>query len=139
LNHLVSPNHSLPINLSHILVLRSGDFEQVQAVEAEDGRSGDSFGASLAIDGGVLVVGAPLSAAVTTTTWDFETGTLAGWTAEGAAFVHQPTFGDNSLHREEQSRTRFGGRAMGGSSTHVQGRYFIGTYEKRPGNRNDYR
>lgn len=50
-------------------------------------------------------------------TWDFETGDLRGWTARGAAFDHQPTFGDNPTAR---------GR---GQPAGQQGRFWIGTYE----------
>ena len=34
----------------------------------------------------------------------FETGTLAGWTATGTAFSHQPTYGINTMHRSVYSR-----------------------------------
>lgn len=51
---------------------------------------------------------------------DFEKGSLENWTAEGAAFQNQPTFGDNPLKR---GRTR---------PTEIQGNFWIGTYENRP-------
>ncbi len=54
-------------------------------------------------------------------TWDFETGDLLGWTKTGAAFNFQPTYGDNPT-----------ARGRGQASKH-QGKYWIGTYEKRPG------
>lgn len=49
---------------------------------------------------------------------DFEMGTLAHWTAEGEAFLAQPTYGDNPLFRSR-------------STSNLQGRYWIGTFERR--------
>jgi arabinofuranosyltransferase len=51
---------------------------------------------------------------------DFEHGNLEGWTATGPAFVTQPTTGNNPSVRGV-SAPRFTG---------VQGRYWIGTYER---------
>lgn len=51
---------------------------------------------------------------------DFETGTLAGWTAEGAAFQVQPTKGDNPAARNRES-------------SNLQGEWWIGGYEKYTG------
>jgi fructan beta-fructosidase len=51
---------------------------------------------------------------------DFENGNLKNWTAEGEAFLHQPTKGDNIKAR---------GR---GYSKH-QGQYWIGTFEDHDG------
>lgn len=53
---------------------------------------------------------------------DFETGTLAGWTAEGKAFEHQPIKGDNVA-------ARTGGKRRAGQ----QGAWWIGTFEKYQG------
>lgn len=52
------------------------------------------------------------------TLWDFEDGTLDGWTATGDAFAHQPTYADSARVRNR--------------IVDPQGRYFVGTYEKRP-------
>jgi sucrose-6-phosphate hydrolase SacC (GH32 family) len=51
---------------------------------------------------------------------DFEAGTLAGWTAKGEAFQHQPTKGDNPRSRNRES------------SQH-QGQFWIGGYERYDG------
>lgn len=51
---------------------------------------------------------------------NFESGTLQGWTAEGDAFTHQPTRGDNPSARNREP------------SFH-QGQYWIGTYERFDG------
>jgi hypothetical protein len=53
-------------------------------------------------------------------TWDFETGQLNGWTATGTAFNRQPTYGDNPSARHR------------GQPSNHQGNYWIGTYENRP-------
>ena len=50
--------------------------------------------------------------------FDFEKGTLDGWTQGGTAFNFQPTLGDNIIARTN------------GSSGH-QGKWWIGTYENR--------
>src|SRR5438876_5826885 len=49
--------------------------------------------------------------------FDFETGTLQDWTAEGDAFVGQPVKGDTVFPRRSDM------------SQH-QGQYWIGTYER---------
>src|SRR4051812_7573188 len=51
--------------------------------------------------------------------FDFETGTLDGWRAEGEAFVGQPIEGD-----------RVGARRADMHSRH-QGKFWIGSYEVR--------
>ncbi len=51
---------------------------------------------------------------------DFESGTLAGWTVEGEAFKVQPTKGDNSKARNRES-------------ANVQGKWWVGGYEKYNG------
>lgn len=63
------------------------------------------------------------------TNWDFETGTLDGWTigqspnygssSEFNAFFSQPTFGPNTVHRRPDQPPNH------------QGKYWIGTYEDR--------
>ncbi|WP_341404711.1 glycoside hydrolase family 32 protein [Luteolibacter soli] len=51
---------------------------------------------------------------------DFEAGTLANWTAAGAAFTRQPTYHDNTA-------------ARGNIPCGLQGNYWIGTYENYDG------
>jgi hypothetical protein len=113
---------------------------EVQTLSAGDKRHGDRFGAAVALDGDQIVVGAPFSATMTTTTWDFEAGTLLGWHRTGDAFNYQPTFGDNSYlragHKGRQSSARL--RASAHSSG-LEGLYYIGTFEKRPGDAANYR
>ena len=50
---------------------------------------------------------------------DFELGTLENWQVEGAAFLNQPTLGDNPAVRH---------LSLGKS---LQGRYWVGSYENR--------
>lgn len=50
---------------------------------------------------------------------DFEEGTLKNWRGEGNAFSGQPVFEDNAAARNA-------------GSAGLQGKYWIGTYEKRP-------
>lgn len=54
------------------------------------------------------------------TTWDFETGSLSGWTSTGNAFWYQPTYGNNIAARAP------------GIDIGIQGSYWIGTFERRP-------
>ncbi|CAM9829761.1 unnamed protein product [Heterosigma akashiwo] len=107
--------------------------EQTQ-LKADDRRSGDLFGYSVAVDGDyTVVVVCPLSSALTCTTWDFETGDLVGWTATGDAFDDQPTFGDNTRHRSVyEGVSDFRSHGAPQVSRH-KGRYWVGTYESRPG------
>jgi len=106
--------------------------EQTQ-LKADDRRSGDLFGYSVAVDGDYVIVGSPLSSALTCTTWDFETGDLVGWTATGDAFDDQPTFGDNTRHRSVyEGVSDFRSHGAPQVSRH-KGRYWVGTYESRPG------
>ncbi|CAH3172634.1 unnamed protein product [Porites evermanni] len=51
--------------------------------------------------------------------FDFERGNLYGWKKSGTAFNFQPTYGDNPKARRSQPARQ-------------QGRWWIGTYEKRP-------
>lgn len=51
---------------------------------------------------------------------DFEAGTLDGWTAEGDAFLIQPTRGDNTVARNRET-------------SNLQGEWWIGGYEKYNG------
>ena len=109
-------------------------FSQQQTLSAKDKRSGDRFGGSVAIDGNQIMVGAVQSSSIVTTTWDFEVGTLEGWSKTGTAFDYQPTFADNSRYRDVYPDiTRFGLRPKDKPSR-MDGRYYIGTYEARPGN-----
>jgi hypothetical protein len=56
---------------------------------------------------------------------DFEQGDLTNWRAEGSAFEHQPTLGDNVEVREQPNR------AM------PRGNWWVGTYEKYQGLTNE--
>ena len=110
-----------------------------QSLSANDARNGNRFGWSVSLDENQLAVGAIYSAAATTTTWDFETGTLRGWTAFGTAFAYQPTFGDNSKHRLVDRMGISTQQKSTGESSRMRGLYYIGTFEMRPGNSTDYR
>lgn len=153
-----------------------GSWQEFQTLTATNPQSGDLFGASVAIDEDYIVVGAPESNALTAVDWDFETGTLLGWTQTmGMAFRNQPTFGDNvrfhgefnlrqdaleifdddrqnvahlrnnkanSRTNRAQARTSIGKNSQGpyvhGRSSNLVGRYYISTYELRPGWSEDY-
>jgi hypothetical protein len=52
--------------------------------------------------------------------WDFENGSLSGWTNSGTAFWAQPTYGNNLPPRRP------------GETPGQQGNYWIGTYEYHP-------
>jgi len=108
--------------------------------QAVDKGAGEMFGYSLDVDDIQVVVGAMHSSGRCRTTWDFESGDLIGWTKTGSAFDMQPTFGDNSRYRNVYGG--FGDKLSHGNfqSADIKGRYYIGTYEQRPGNgRNDYK
>ena len=114
-------------------------FSEIQTLSASNKRNGDRFGSAIAIDGDQIIIGSPYSCGMTTTSWDFEAGSLMGWHRTGDAFDHQPTFGDNSYFRSNQK---------GRQSAHLLrpqkvssgliGLYYIGTYEKRPGSPSNY-
>jgi len=110
-----------------------------QKMTASDKDLGYRFGSSLALDNDQLVVGSEWAAGNTISDWDFETGSLLGWGRTGTAFDYQPTHGDNSYLRPVYTPTdeSTGIRAVPESSR-LQGRYYIGTYEKRPGNPTNY-
>lgn len=59
------------------------------------------------------------------TTWDFETGDLSGWTAQGIAFGRDAGRRQPTLENNVQIRRP-------GIVINHQGRYWIGTYENRP-------
>lgn len=115
-------------------------FTETYVLQGHDVNSGDCFGCSVDISYDQVIVGAPFSSAKTRTTWDFETGLLVGWFATGNAFDYQPTYGDNSRRRMvykgvERDESLTSGEPQ---ASRAQGRYYIGTYEKRPGNTTDY-
>ena len=131
-------------NATLITVSRIGEFhtwERSHELSAGDKRRGDRFGMSVGLDDDLLVVGAVNSAAVTTTTWDFEVGMLQGWITTGDAFDFQPTWGDNSYYHAQYRADDFyrGFETPKATRTNPRGRYHIGTFEKRPGDRTDYR
>jgi hypothetical protein len=75
------------------------------------------------------------SSALTRTTWDFESGSLKGWVATGNAFDFQTTFGDNSRQRwvyEGFGNPEYNTKGQPQSCA-LKGRYYIGTFERRPG------
>jgi len=114
-------------------------FSEIQTLSASNKRNGDRFGSAIAIDGDQIIIGSPYSCGMTTTSWDFEAGSLMGWHRTGDAFDYQPTYGDNSYSRPVQT---------GRQSSHLLrpqkvssgliGLYYIGTYEKRPGSPSNY-
>jgi hypothetical protein len=133
-----------------VFVRRSdtGVWTEHAVLRAADAEPGIRFGHAVAFADDQLLVGAPGSRARPRTTWDFETGTLAGWTATGTAFNTQPTYGDNTAARPVYSRTVPAGAAapqddplmstlftdIPGASEYagLRGTYWIGTYENRP-------
>ena len=131
-------NSSNKSMISVEMISNFSDFVQYDSFSASDGRSGDRFGSSVAIDGDQLAVSAYYSAAVTTSTWDFENGTLEGWSITGTAFAFQPTFGDNSYFRAVYPSGPFEPPPGSGQSCGLKGRYFIGTFEMRPGSAENY-
>ncbi|KAG2527767.1 hypothetical protein JM16_003180 [Phytophthora kernoviae] len=109
-------------------------WRQQTRIMAPDGNPGDQFGFSVAISGEQTIVGAASSSALTSTTWDFETGDLTGWLTTGTAFDQQPTYGDNSYARINTYRPyQYPGAAPPGQSAHHEGRYWVGTFEARTG------
>lgn len=116
-------------------------FTEVESIESSDAGTSDLFGFSVAIDGSRAIIGAITSGARSRTTWNFETGNLIGWAATGNAFDHQPTYGDNPKFRMSYSwNSNFSSYAKRGrpQSSNIRGRYFIGTFEQRPGNEFDF-
>jgi hypothetical protein len=133
-------NHTIPeetITVSQNVGI--GLMTQHQALSPSDRRNGNKFGWSVDIDGDQIVVGAVHSSTMTTTTWDFESGTLVGWSSTGTAFQYQPTYGDNSYHRGVDP-VLFPIPFLRTSSerSNLLGHYYIGTYEMRPGSPSDY-
>lgn len=110
-----------------------GEWECETRLEAPDGNFGDRFGSSIDLDDDLLIIGAPASNALTTTTWDFETGDLTGWLTTGTAFDQQPTFGDNVYDRVSTYDYGLYSLESIGQRAYPQGRYWVGTYEARPG------
>lgn len=97
-------------------------------MRAQDAEPTSRFGMSVALDGDQAVIGATGSDALPNTTWDFESGTLAGWRLEGDAFLTQPTLGDNAALRPSY------GTLLGPSRPQPAqpvGRYWVGTFENR--------
>jgi hypothetical protein len=135
----IYPNPALQMATRRIADL--GPWYEVWSLQAPDKNPDDHFGSAVAISNDQLLVGAWGSSALTTTTWDFETGDLIGWRKTGDAFNYQPTYGDNSAARgvydgmeEDSEQTmEYNARYGQGQSSQLQGRYYIGTYEKRPG------
>jgi len=115
-------------------------YTQEGEMQPRDVTSTDLFGASIALDGPQAIIGSMHSAAKTRTTWDFETGDLQGWSATGTAFQYQPTYGDNSKFRAvyEGYGTAASHTVGEPQSSGLEGRYYIGTFEKRSKEENNY-
>ena len=104
---------------------------------APDANPSDRFGHAIDIDQNQIIVGAHSSSTLVTTSWNFESGDLVGWFATGTAFAYQPTFGDNSYARNVYDGYETFMEGAGQTAWH-EGRYWVGTYENRPGKgRND--
>jgi hypothetical protein len=95
-----------------------------EKLQASDKNNADRFGFAVSLDNDQLAVSAPYSSALTTTTWDFETGDLVGWRRTGTAFDTQPTYGENTIFRSTYGgvQDRLPGQ---GQPTHHQGRYVL--------------
>ena len=138
-NSVLESNGSNAINATVTLLSAREPLAEVQSLSAGDRRNGDRFGAAVAINGDQIVVGAPFSATMTTTTWNFEAGTLLGWHRTGDAFNFQPTFRDNSYLRGGRTGRQGSAKLTPQSRAAGQeGLYYIGTFEKRPGNPLNY-
>ncbi|KAL3669536.1 hypothetical protein V7S43_004923 [Phytophthora oleae] len=124
---------SRQILISEVVAIGSG-WRQQTRVTAPDGNAGDQFGISVGLSGEQAIVGAAGSSALSTTTWNFETGDLTGWLTTGTAFDQQPTYGDNSYGRINTYRPApFVGASPPGQRANHEGRYWVGTFEARPG------
>lgn len=123
-------NFSYSIDVSEITAI--GSLKQIQTLEASDKRSGNKFGYAVSIEKDLIAVGAPYSSSMTATTWDFEVGSLLGWTQTGNAFAYQPTYGDNSYFRKTVDSINPIG-SFRGEHSGLTGRYYISTYENRTG------
>ncbi|KAG6962697.1 hypothetical protein JG688_00008480 [Phytophthora aleatoria] len=127
------PDPTRQILISEVVAIGSG-WKQQARLTAPDGNAGDQFGLSVGLSGEQAIVGAAGSSALTTTTWDFETGDLTGWLTTGTAFDQQPTYGDNSYGRTNIYRpSPFVGASPPGQRANHEGRYWVGTFEARPG------
>jgi len=116
------------------------EFAEMETVQSSDAATSDLFGFSIAIDGPRAIIGAIASGARPRTTWNFETGNLIGWAAMGNAFNGQPTYGDNTRFRmgyNWNSNLSSNAKRSRPQSSNILGRYFIGTFEQRPGNEFD--
>ena len=136
---VVSVLSIVPPSLDVDIVHSHQPFFEEYEVQPADVVSTDFIGSSLSLDGPQAIIGSKQSAAKTRTVWDFETGDLTGWIATGDAFRYQPTYGDNSKFRPVYDG--YGSEAThpkgNPQTSHLVGNYYIGTFEKRPGNRSD--
>jgi len=81
------------VGASNLNLCQSSESDGVWVVHAHLVPSGEQaglFGASVALQGDLLVVGAPSQRRAAPWDGSFESGALRGWTAYGSAFVHQP-------------------------------------------------
>jgi hypothetical protein len=92
--------------------------------------AGDEFGAALALDGDSLLVGAPGAGRALRVSWDFESGDLGGWRTSGTAFARQPVaVGTTEHHSSYATPLGAGAPELAGA----RGRWFVSTFEARPG------
>ncbi|EQC35803.1 hypothetical protein, variant [Saprolegnia diclina VS20] len=129
LNSGYAANPAGQISVANIAPLGTWTFHQ--QLTAADGNHADRFGSDVDIDGDSIIVGAFGSSALVTTTWNFETGDLTGWVQTGTAFLQQPTFGENVRARSPGPSSRVQRQGLGVIG--FEGRYWVGTYEARPG------
>ncbi|OQR91459.1 hypothetical protein THRCLA_08991, partial [Thraustotheca clavata] len=124
-----TPNPAGQIQVSNIATLGTWTFHQ--RLIPSDANHADRFGSSVSIDGDSIIVGAYSSSSLTTTTWNFETGDLTGWAQTGTAFSSQPTYGENVRARLNGYLKPYLKEPLG--TLNFEGRYWVGTYELRPG------
>ena len=129
---VLTPDPSLQIVMGDSVVMSS--IREQQILSASDKDLGSRFGSAIAIHNDQLVVSAVMAAGSSMTDWTFETGLLTGWSRTGTAFEYQPTFGDNTYLRPIYTPVdQTTGIRATPESSNLRGRYYIATYEQRPG------
>ena len=109
-----------------------GIFINVRTFLDPSSQPGSKFGYSVDVSDFDLVVGSPGYCSIPQVSWNFEDGTLRGWSAQGEAFINQPTKGDNVQFRPvypfDRSTVSYSGAAD------ISGNFWIGTYENHTAN-----